>query len=51
MIANMESCNAILIEQSVTQEERLKQLDAMAVFRFRVLRQNNSRLFAEGKKD
>ncbi len=51
VIANMESYNAILIEQNVPQSERLKQLNAMAVSQLRVLQQSNSRLLAEGRKD
>lgn len=51
VIANMESYNAILIEQNVPQSERLKQLNAMAISQLRVLQQNNSWLLAEGKKD
>lgn len=50
VIANMESYNAILIEQNVPQSERLKQLNAMAISQLRVLQQNNSWLLAEGKK-
>lgn len=51
VIANMESYNAILIEQNVPQSERLKQLNAMAVSQLRVSQQSNSRLLAEGRKD
>ena len=51
VIANMESYNAILIEQNVPQIERLKQLNAMAVSQLRVSQQSNSRLLAEGRKD
>lgn len=51
VIANMESYNAILIEQNVPQSERLKQLNAMAISQLRVLQQSNSRLLAEGRKD
>lgn len=51
VVANMESYNAILIEQNVPQSERLKQLNAMAISQLRVLQQSNSRLLAEGRKD
>lgn len=51
VIANMESYNAILIEQNVLQSERLKQLNAMAISQLRVLQQSNSRLLTEGRKD
>lgn len=51
VIANMESYNAILIEQNVSQSERLKQLNAMAISQLRVLQQSNSRLLSEGRKD
>lgn len=51
VIANMESYNAILIEQNVPQSERLKQLNAMAVSQLRISQQSNSRLLAEGRKD
>ncbi len=37
VIANMESFNAILIEQGMPQGERLKQLNAMARSQLRVL--------------
>lgn len=48
VIANMESYNAILIEQGLAQGERLKQLNAMARSQLRVLQnQNTSRLFKE----
>ena len=51
VIANMESYNAILIEQNVSQSDRLKQLNAMAISQLRVLQQSNSRLLSEGRKD
>ena len=44
VIANMESYNAILIEQNVSQEERLKKLNNMAKSQLRVLEQSNSKL-------
>ena len=48
VIANMESYNAILIEQGLAQGERLKQLNAMARSQLRVLQnQNTSRLLKE----
>lgn len=50
VIANMESYNAILIEQSVSQSDRLQQLNAMARSQLRVLEQSNSWLLVEGKK-
>lgn len=51
VIANMESYNAILIEQNVPQSERLMQLNNMAKSQLRVLQQSNSRLLVEGRKD
>lgn len=50
VIANMESYNAILIEQNVSQAERLKQLNNMAKSQLRVLQQSNSKLLAESRK-
>lgn len=50
VIANMESYNAILIEQNVSQEERLKQLNNMAKSQLRVLEQSNSKLLTENRK-
>lgn len=47
VIANMESYNAILIEQQVPQSERLVQLNNMAKSQLRVLQQSNSRLLME----
>jgi hypothetical protein len=50
VIANMESYNAVLIEQNVPQGERLKQLNGMAKSQLRVLQQSNSRLLVgDGK--
>lgn len=51
VIANMESYNAILIEQNVPQSERLMQLNNMAKSQLRVLQQSNSRLLVEGRND
>lgn len=51
VIANMESLNAYLIEQKLTQEERLMQLNAMARSQLRVLQQTSSRLLTDGNKD
>ena len=51
VIANMESYNAILIEQNIPQSERLVQLNNMAKSQLRVLQQSNSRLLTEGRKD
>lgn len=42
VIANMESFNAILIEQGVSQRERLLQLNAMAKSQLRVLENQNT---------
>jgi len=42
VIANMESFNAILIEQGVPQRERLVQLNAMAKSQLRVLEKQNA---------
>ena len=50
VIANMESYNAILIEQNVSQEERLKQLNNMAKSQLRVLEQSNSKLLTKNRK-
>lgn len=50
VIANMESYNAILIEQNVPQSERLMQLNNMAKSQLRVLQQSNPRLLVEGRK-
>lgn len=50
VIANMESYNAILIEQGVPQTERLQRLNDMARSQLRVLQQNNSRLLTDGRK-
>lgn len=50
VIANMESFNAILIEQKVPQSERLVQLNNMAKSQLRVLANTNSKLFIEDKK-
>ncbi len=41
VIANMESYNAILIEQKVEQSERLVQLNNMAKSQLRVLQNTN----------
>ncbi len=51
VIANMESYNAILIEQNLEQSERLKRLNDMAKSQLRVLQQSNSRLLADGRKE
>lgn len=50
VIANMESYNAILIEQNVPQAERLLRLNDMARSQLRVLQQSNSRLLTDGRK-
>ena len=50
VIANMESYNAILIEQGVPQAERLQRLNDMARSQLRVLQQSNSRLLTDGRK-
>ncbi len=50
VIANMESYNAILIEQGVPQTERLQRLNDMARSQLRVLQQSNSRLLTDGRK-
>ena len=49
VIANMESYNAILIEQNVPQGERLKQLNNMAKSQLRVLEQSNSKFLSDNK--
>ena len=50
VIANMESYNAILIEQGVPQADRLRQLNNMARSQLRVLEQSNSRLLTDGRR-
>ena len=51
VIANMESYNAILIEQGVSQKDRLKLLNQMARTQIAVLQnQNTGRLLGEAKK-
>lgn len=50
VIANMESFNAILIEQKVPQSERLVQLNNMAKSQLRVLQNSNNKLLIEDKK-
>lgn len=50
VIANMESFNAMLIEQNVPQSERLKQLNNMAKSQLRVLENSNNRLLVENRK-
>lgn len=50
VIANMESYNAILIEQKVPQKERLVQLNNMAKSQLRVIQNSNSKLLIEDKK-
>lgn len=50
VIANMESYNAILIEQKIPQSERLIQLNNMASSQLRVLQNSNSRFLIEDKK-
>ena len=51
VIANMESFNAILIEQKVPQSERLVQLNNMAKSQLRVLQNSNNRLLLDMKKN
>lgn len=51
VIANMESYNAILIEQDIPQSERLMQLNNMAKSQLRVLQQSSSRLLTDNRKD
>ncbi len=50
VIANMESLNAYLIEQNITQSERLVQLNSMAKSQLRVLQQVNSKLLLTDEK-
>jgi hypothetical protein len=47
VIANMESYNAILIEQKLPQSERLVQLNNMAKSQLRVLQQSNSKFLKQ----
>ena len=49
VIANMESYNAILIEQKVPQSERIVQLNNMAKSQLRVLQNSNSKLLSDKK--
>ena len=49
VIANMESFNAILIEQNISQSERLIQLNNMAKSQLRVLQNSNNKLLLENK--
>ena len=51
VIANMESFNAILIEQKIPQSERLVQLNNMAKSQLRVLQNSNSKFLLDIKKD
>ena len=51
VIANMESFNAILIEQGFSQSERLKQLNNMAKSQLRVLQNTNSKYLLGNKED
>ena len=51
VIANMESFNAILIEQNMPQSERLKQLNNMAKSQLKVLENSNNHLLVENRKD
>lgn len=50
VIANMESFNAILIEEKVPQSERLVQLNNMAKSQLRVLQHTNNKLLLTDKK-
>lgn len=51
VIANMESLNAYLIEQGISQSERLRQLNNMARSQLSVLQESNSKLLTENRKD
>ena len=51
VIANMESFNAILIEQKIPQSERLVQLNNMAKSQLRVLQNSNSKFLLDIKKE
>lgn len=51
VIANLESYNAVLIEQNIAQSERLIRLNDMAKSQLRVLQQSNSRLLSNSKND
>lgn len=50
VLANMESYNAILIEQSLPQKERLIQLNQMAKSQLTVLKNHQPKIFIENKK-
>ena len=51
IIANMESYNAALIEQNISQGERLKMLNAMARSQLRILQNQNTMRLVKGHKD
>lgn len=51
VIANMESFNAILIEQKLPQSERLVQLNNMAKSQLRVLSNSNNKFLLDAQKD
>ncbi len=50
VIANMESFNAILIEQGINQSDRLVQLNNMAKSQLRVLQHSNTKLLLKNNK-
>lgn len=51
IIANMESYNAALIEQNISQGERLKMLNAMARSQLRILQNQNTMRLVKDHKD
>ena len=51
IIANMESYNAALIEQNISQGERLKMLNTMARSQLRILQNQNTMRLVKGHKD
>ena len=51
IIANMESYNAALIEQNISQGERLEMLNTMARSQLRILQNQNTMRLVKGHKD
>lgn len=49
VISNLESFNAILIEQGISQTERLRQLNNMAISQLRVFNNSNNHILIDNK--
>lgn len=49
ILANMESYNALLIEQELSQSDRLQALNKMAISQMKTLEKSNSWLLSDGK--